>query len=261
MEFVLGFLLIATLMTIVFPKLVADSMANSRPVRCLSTVFMLAFAGVSQRTPMTAAEQDWGRTFSAGDFTVTMDITGTMDSAASISLDELMTEKVVPKEARKLFEKALKSDRKGKHEEALERVRAAIAIAPNFFQAHAALAVAYMKRGQTNEAEREVDVSLRLNPDYVPGQEILGLVLLSQGNLREAAEILDHVVEMAPSRKTAHYYLGQALLRMGNPGASSEHLKRAEFLLRHPPQPFPTERSDWLDPTTLLLRPQRFPRF
>jgi|DewCreStandDraft_4_1066084.scaffolds.fasta_scaffold04416_5 lipoprotein NlpI len=117
---------------------------------------------------------------------VNMELTRTTHGDAVVSLAELATETTVPKEARKLYEKALKADRQGDRVRAREYALAAIALAPEFFQARAAVAVAHLQAGGLDAADRELDIVESLNPQYLPAREIRGLVhffrvRLSQG--------------------------------------------------------------------------------
>lgn len=166
-----------------------------------------------------------------------MALTELQHGDAVTSVAELSTEDMIPKKARKLYEKALKSERNGKPEQAVEKVKQAIDIAPVFFQAHTALAVAYLNTGKFDEAEYHSQIALELNPHYLPAREVKGLGLFFRGKFREAAEILRAVVSRAPCRKTVHYYLGRALLKLGDKRTAIYHLRRAEMLLRNPPRP------------------------
>lgn len=166
-------------------------------------------------------------------FAPSMDLTKT-GADAVVSVAELMTDKTIPKQARRLYGRALKSERKGHQEQARQQMQAAIEIAPNFFQAHAALAIACLNAGAIDEAENHVDIALKLNPHYLPGHEIKGLTQLSRGKFREAADTLGKLVKSAPNRKAGHYFLGQALLKLGDEETANQHLERADELLRHP---------------------------
>jgi tetratricopeptide (TPR) repeat protein len=105
-----------------------------------------------------------------------------------------------------------------------------VTLAPDFFQGHAALPVAYLNAGQLDEAQRQVDISLALNPDYVAAQEILGLILFSKGEYGNAADTLAAVVKEMPCRKTGHYYLSRALDNSVSTKEASDQMEMAGLL-------------------------------
>jgi tetratricopeptide (TPR) repeat protein len=149
---------------------------------------------------------------------------------AVVSLGELATSSRIDKRARKFYERALAAEREGDSAQALDWMKESAVLAPDFIQAHAALAVAYLNAGQLQEAERQVNLSLSLNPDYVAGQEILGLILCSKGQYRDAANILAKVVKQLPCRKTAHYFLSMALGRLDRTKEATDQREMAEVL-------------------------------
>jgi len=163
---------------------------------------------------------------------ISMELTRTEHGDAMISLAELATEASVPKEARKLYERALKADRKRDRVRALEHAKAAAELVPAYFQAHAAIAVAYLNAGDLDEADRELDVAASLNPQYLPAREIRGLVSFFRGNIQEAVLALEALVKLAPCRDTARYYLARALLKLGDVQRARYHLEIAKILGR-----------------------------
>lgn len=178
------------------------------------------------------------------EFAPTMALTQTEHGDAAVSLRELETEVRIPRRARELYAKALDAERKGNREWAVERMRTATEMAPGFFQAHAALAVAYLNTGRTEEAEQHLEISLRLDPDYLPAREVKGLMLFFRGKFEEAADLLGGLVKRAPCRKTIHYFLAQALLKLGKSERAQYHFQTAEDLAR---RPRPTATRPWGD--------------
>jgi tetratricopeptide (TPR) repeat protein len=163
---------------------------------------------------------------------ISMELTQTEHGDALISLAELATEARVPKEARKLYDRALKADGKGDQVRALEQAQAAVDLAPAYFQAHAALAVAHLKASELDRADRELDIAVSLNPQYLPAREIRGLVHYFRGDFRETVLALEPLVQQAPCRGTARYFLAQALLRLGEVRRARYHLEMAKILGR-----------------------------
>lgn len=163
---------------------------------------------------------------------ISMELTRTAHGDAMVSLAELATEASVPKEARKLYEKALKADRKGDHVRAREDAIAAAERAPAFFQAHAAVAVAHLTAGELDQADRELDIVASLNPRYLPAREIRGLVHFFRGDFREATLALESLLKLAPCRDAARHFLTRSLLKLGDVPRARYHSEIAKILGR-----------------------------
>lgn len=187
---------------------------------------------------------------------LTMEITQVQHGDAVISMQELIAVSRIPKAARRLYEKALESDRKGRPDLAFEQARAAIDIYPQYFQAEAAVAVAYLKRRDFTGAQHHVQAAAALNPHYLPAQEIQGLILFFQDRLREAADVLGDYVKTAPCRKTAHYYLGLALRNLGDSQGADYHLRTAQLLQLNPMSSRPEDITEENGTSSFSMRPQ-----
>lgn len=195
---------------------------------------------------------------------LTMELTQVQHGDAVVSIQELIAVNRIPKAARRLYEKALESDRKGRSDLALEQAQAAIDIFPQYFQAEAAVAVAYLKHADFTEAQRHVQIAATLNPHYLPAQEIQGLILYFQDRLREAVDVLGDFVKTAPCRKTAHYYLGLALRSLGDTQQAEYHLRTAQLLQLNPMSSRPEDITEQNGASSFLMRSQppirsRFP--
>lgn len=201
---------------------------------------MIAFA---LAIPMVAESDSGGRTADRLG-RLTMALTQTQHGDATISLRELVVD-IVPRRARQLYEKALKSDRKGRTDLAIAQATEAINTFPGYFQAEAALAVAFLELGNTDEAQRHVLIAAKLNPHYLPAQEIQGLIFYFQGRFREASDTLTEVVKSAPCRKMVHYYLSLALRQLGDYQKADYYLQTAVLLLRNPVLELPEDPAAW----------------
>lgn len=175
---------------------------------------------------------------------LSMSLTMMNDSDLLVSVAELTTSDRIPKAARALYAKALKADEKGEEQKAIDQLQAAIELAPEYFQAHAALAVGYMKIAQIDEAVPEIEIALKLNPNYLPGREIQAILWFMQGNVGGCAAAFAILAKQSPNRVLVHHYLGLALLKLGRPDEANRHLHQADELLQNPPHP-PNIDSDF----------------
>lgn len=209
-------------------------------IRCGGMIVLIVLLAAFPAPTVAGDPQPDNQGSELKEFAPSMELTKTVDDAV-VSFADLALEQRVAKSARRLYEKALRSERQGRLEEAIHEMQAAIDVAPDFFRAHTALAVGYLKTGALHEAEQHARMALDLNPQYVPARHVHGLVLFSRAEYREAASTLSDVVKQAPERETAHYYLGLALRRLGDEQAAGQHLERAKELLQKP-----APRLDWL---------------
>lgn len=161
---------------------------------------------------------------------ISMELTRTAHGDAVVSLAELASEANVPREARRLYEKALKADRKGDRVRAREYALDAVELAPAFFQARAAVAVAHLQAGELDAADHELDIVDSLNPHYLPAREIRGLLHFFRGDFREAVVALEELLKQAPCRETGRYFLIRALLELGDVVRAQYHLEMARML-------------------------------
>ncbi|MHB1687240.1 MAG: tetratricopeptide repeat protein [Ignavibacteriaceae bacterium] len=92
--------------------------------------------------------------------------------------------------AAEYFDKAVKSQVKGKIEIAIEHYRASLEIFPTA-QAHIFLGIAYSLRGDFEEAISECKIAISLNPDFGMPYNNIGDYLISLGKTDEAIKWLE----------------------------------------------------------------------
>ncbi|MDQ6734336.1 MAG: hypothetical protein M3Z35_09520 [Nitrospirota bacterium] len=153
-----------------------------------------------------------------------------------VSLAELRSRTVIPDVAWNLYRRALKADRKGAYAAAAGLVGSAVNLSPDFFQAHAALAVSYLRNRDLEAAKKEIHTALSLDPGYLPGRELLGIAAFLSGDVVEAAAMLEEVLKNGPRRPLTHYFLALALCKMNQCHSAREHFDLAQRLRRHPPR-------------------------
>ena len=170
-------------------------------------------------------------------------------------------------ELKKTFEEGVAASRGGKPDEAIERFRAALAIAPNCFDCHYNIGVAYMAKKDDKAAEAAWKQAVEVKPDYAEALNALstlynnqkrfdeaaamsakaasaaggsgsadatfnqGIILWNQGKIADAKAKFEETIKLNPSHADAHYQLGMALLNEGKlpdaVGAFESYLKLA----------------------------------
>lgn len=117
----------------------------------------------------------------------------------------------VPDPARDLYLKALDSINAGDNLKAVEQLKGAIAIYPQFPLALNELGVRYLKLGQLAKAAEALKAAVGLAPEEFHPRLNYGIALLNQKFYPEAEEQLRVAVAKRSDAPTAHMYLGIAL--------------------------------------------------
>jgi TolB-like protein/cytochrome c-type biogenesis protein CcmH/NrfG len=127
-------------------------------------------------------------------------------------------------------------------EELLDR---ALALAPDFARAHAALADVWLFSGinremigrfgqreaaEFNRIEAKAREALRLDPELCEGYAALGGVLMDSWKFDESIRTLRHAIQLNPNYASAHQWLGRSLLIDGRPEEAVASLRRASEL-------------------------------
>ncbi len=170
-------------------------------------------------------------------------------------------------ELKKAFDEGVVASRAGRHDEAIEKFRAAIELAPSCFDCHFNIGVAYMSKKDEKAAEAAWQQALEVKADYAEALNALstlynnqkrfdeasamsakaaaasggagnadatfnqGIILWNQGKIAEAKAKFEETIAMNASHADAHFQLGMALLNEGKlpdaVGAFESYLKLA----------------------------------
>src|ERR1043165_75681 len=136
----------------------------------------------------------------------------------------------VPDKARKEFERASKLSEAGKSLEAIDHLKKAIAIYPNFMMAHNDLGAELLEQGNLNEAATELRRAIELNRKAFKPYLNLGIVLIKQKKFTEAADTLRKSLSLMSDSPAAKLYLGLALMNVNDFKDAERELKAAHDL-------------------------------
>ncbi len=209
-------------------------------------MMVLGVSALSQSIPRFSAEalkEQWEvhldelppRTNPMTDFV--MRSTETRNGNVIISLGELRCRKTVPEFVWKQYRRALLEDDRHRYSESFRLATSAVTAWPGFPQAHAALALWYLRNRDLANAQLQIEAALGQNPYYLPARELLGIAFLSRGEYSNARKVLEAVVVNDPTRILAQYFLSRTLIRLREPTLAEMHLEAALRLRRHPPKP------------------------
>jgi Tfp pilus assembly protein PilF len=132
-----------------------------------------------------------------------------------------------PKEAVDLFNKALESVKNGNRDKAIEQLKAALAIHPNFPAALNGLGVQYLKLGKYEAASEAFAKALKLAPESFNLHLNSGISLFSLNKHAEAETQFAAALAKNEASGTAHLYRARALIALNRLDDAAIDLKRA----------------------------------
>ena len=118
----------------------------------------------------------------------------------------------------------------GRLDDAVASYRQALALQPDYSEAHNNLGNVLRDRGALNEAIAEYQHAVRLKPDFAKAHNNLGLALASRGEFEEAAAAHRRALEIQPAYPEAHYNLSIVLAEQGRPDEALRVYRRAQQL-------------------------------
>ncbi|HEY3129474.1 MAG TPA: tetratricopeptide repeat protein [Acidobacteriota bacterium] len=136
----------------------------------------------------------------------------------------------VPESARRQLEKA--QDRLNKHDVpgAVDCLKKAVALAPQFSVAWNQLGTIAYQTKDYKQAEQYFREALKQDPDSFPPLVNLGGALLSEGKVQESLEFNLQAAKARPDDALAQSQLGQSYFLEGQLDNAEQHLKKAKRL-------------------------------
>ena len=105
----------------------------------------------------------------------------------------------VPKAARQALERAMKLNEELKTAAAIEQIKEAIKLFPEYFEAHLDLGNIYLKAGRLEQAISELDRAREINPNDERAYQSFGLVLMKLKNYEVAVAIFAEAARLNPN--------------------------------------------------------------
>ena len=130
-------------------------------------------------------------------------------------VDRAEYEKRFSDKARKEFHRGVKSQAKGKIEEAIRHFQVALKEAPDFYPAHNDLGTAYLAQSKFTEAEREFRTVLNLNHSDTEAYFNLANVFLLTTRYDDAREMVAEGLRRQPKSGLGQFLLGSICARQG----------------------------------------------
>lgn len=133
----------------------------------------------------------------------------------------------VPKAAVELYQKGVAAAAAGRDKEAIEELKAAVALHPAFVQALNELSALYLNGNDFQSAEEALSAALKVDPNNTTLRLNYGYVLLLRERFVEAERELHRAIELKDESFTAHLYRGRVLIRLGRLDDAEKELNRA----------------------------------
>ena len=115
----------------------------------------------------------------------------------------------------------------GELQEAELSLRQAIELKPNYAKAHSNLGIVFRSLGKLQEAELSTRKAIELKPDFSQAHYNLGNILRDFGNLQDAEISTRKAIELNPCLTEAHINLGNILREIGNLHEAESSLRKA----------------------------------
>jgi len=132
-----------------------------------------------------------------------------------------------PRAAVDLYNKALESVKAGDRDKAIEQLKAAIAIHPQFVAALNGLGVQYMKQGKYQPAFEALNSALLFSPDSFMLHLNCGISLLHLTKYAEAEKELSAALLKTETSGSAHVYRARTFIALKRFDEAAKDLKRA----------------------------------
>jgi len=127
----------------------------------------------------------------------------------------------VPEAAKQALALGIKLAGEGKVESAVENMRKAIKIFPDYFDAHLELGNIFLKAEQFNEAIAELDLARQVNPNDERAYQSFGLLLMKQRSFAMAVAIFAEAARLNPANPMNAVMKATALIHQAAIAAES----------------------------------------
>ena len=133
----------------------------------------------------------------------------------------------IPEAAAAAYKEAIKLSDAGERTKAIEELKKALSIYPEFMLALNEMGVEYLRLHQADKALEPLRAALKIAPDAFAPQVNYGIALVRMKSYEPAALSLKKAVAQDGSSAEAHLYLGEALIGLGDYANAKLHLVRA----------------------------------
>ena len=142
-------------------------------------------------------------------------------------VDQAILAKSFPRDALRQYDEGVKASEKGKVDEAIQRFRKALEIAPGYYPAHNNLGLMYIQKGDYATAETEFKSVIGMQQADAYGYFNLGNLYLVTRRLTEALGSVQEGLRREPNQPFGLFVLGSIYERLGRPDDAERALLNA----------------------------------
>ncbi|HXD30932.1 MAG TPA: tetratricopeptide repeat protein [Pyrinomonadaceae bacterium] len=133
----------------------------------------------------------------------------------------------IPQPALDLYQQALASSQSGDHKKAIDQLKKALSVAPEFVLAMNEMGMQYVKVNDLDKAADSLQKAVKSMPDAFVPRLNYGLVLLLQKKFADAEKELRAALLKSETSAPAHEYLGRVLIGLKRLDEAELELKRS----------------------------------
>ena len=143
---------------------------------------------------------------------------------------------LIPKDARKAFERGASALRRGKHAEALAQLDKALELYPKYATAWHTKGLIHLQLGEIDPARSSFEAAIAANPDTAPPRVFLGGIYNADHRYAEALDHLQKALQLNPRSGLAHFEISRTYWALGDVGSCEKHVGEAHELTPRIPQ-------------------------
>ena len=147
--------------------------------------------------------------------------------------NEVIFAQEIPEDARKAYEKALKSLDDKKPSEAVSLLQNAVGLFPEYFLALDTLGYEYINQNKFAEAEIAFEKAVRVNPKSFSSRYGLAVSQYKLDKKREAVKTLEEAVSLNPASINSYFLLGRIFRDTKQFDKAETNLKKAKELSKN----------------------------
>lgn len=132
----------------------------------------------------------------------------------------------VPKPALEFYKQALEARQAGDRQKAIESLKKALALYPEFVVALNEIGVQYQQAGELDKAIEAFRTAIKLSPNAFVLRLNFGFVLMQKKQYVEAEAEFRRATELKDSSTVAHLYRGKAFIKLGQYAEGEKELLR-----------------------------------
>jgi Flp pilus assembly protein TadD len=215
-------------------EIIRDTFTDSTghfEVRSLSTGIYTVVVPTDDRTYATTSERVEITRYSPDTVSITVNLNPIEERKAvksgrhTVSVREANNS--IPKKAREAYKRSVELSKRGKTQEAIEQLKQAIAIYPEYVHAYNDLGVAYMRLDLIDDAIKTLEKSISLDPEALNPRLNLGIANVRRQDYAKAEQPLRDALAIDEAAPLVHLYLGITLWKTDRSNEAENEFTRA----------------------------------